>query len=146
MRGGSGDCSPALCSRQRSALWRIDRISGFGPGVHAPRDVIDVLVPEAGQCFGGDVAPVTGLTIHDNMIVELCTDFHVAAAHLPKVDIVIGAGNEARHVFISGADVNQNKPFLLEAWGFLESSVQLLDGQHVRLLSRDGTIQYNQHK
>ena len=80
------------------------------------------------------------------MVIEFCTDFHVTASDLPKIDIVIGAGNEARHVFISGADVDQNKPFLLEARGLLESPVQLLDRQHIRLLSRDRTTQYKQRK
>ena len=80
------------------------------------------------------------------MIVRLCTDFRVAAANLPKIDIAVGAGNEARHMFIAGADVNQKKSFLLEARSFLQSPVQLLDGQHVRLLSRDGTTQHHQRE
>ena len=120
------------------------RISGFIPGVHAARDAIHMLIAKFGQRCGGDVAPVAGLTIDDDMIVKGCADFRMALGHAPKINVPVGPGNNARPVFRRRADVNQEKRFLSEAGGFPEPLIQFMDGQLIGRMGRDGTSQHDQ--
>jgi hypothetical protein len=77
-----------------------DRIPGLDPGIHASPDVIRVGIAKVRQRLCRDVAPVTGLTVDDDVFIQSHADFAMARLDLAKVNVEISAGNKSRGMLL----------------------------------------------
>src|SRR5881409_2783942 len=104
----------------RSTASAGERIAGLQPGVHAAADVVDVLVAQFGQGVGGDVAPLPGLAVHDDVIVQAGADLPVALGDLPELNIHVGAGDCPGVVLFDGPHVYQEEALLAQTGRFIQ--------------------------
>src|SRR5438093_12039412 len=87
-----------------------ERIAGLQPGVHAAADVVYVRVAQFGQGVGGDVAPLPGLAVHDDVIAQAGADLLVTLGDLPEFDVYIGAGDRPGVVLFHAPHVYHEAP------------------------------------
>src|SRR5438128_8555982 len=93
-RRGSRAAPGAIVARvSGSTASAGERIASLQPGVHAAADVVHILVAEVGQGVGGDVAPLPGLAVHDDVIAQAGADLLVTPGDLPELNIHVRAGD-----------------------------------------------------
>ena len=68
-------------------------------------------VSQIGKRFGGNVAAMSGLAIHHDVIVQLGPDFPMAGFDFTKVDIQIRTGDDTCRMFLRRADIDEDKRF-----------------------------------
>ena len=75
------------------------RIAGLDPGIHTAPDIVDVGIAEIRQRFSRDVAPMAGLAVDHDVLIQGDADFPVARLDLAEIDVQIGAGDETGCMF-----------------------------------------------
>src|SRR5437016_12332350 len=103
-----------------------ERIAGLQPGVHAAADIVDILVAQFGQGVGGDVAPLPGLAVYDDVIVHAGADLLVTLGDLTEFDVHIGAGDRAGVVLFDGPYVYKEEAFFAQAGRFVQRGLHFL--------------------
>jgi hypothetical protein len=89
------------------------------------------------QRFSRDVAPMPGLAVNHDMLIQGDADFPVARFDFSEIDVQIGTGDETRCMFFGRTDVDEHKTLLRHRRRFVEAGTQLLDGQEIRMMSGD---------
>src|SRR5881628_1211126 len=126
-RGGSRAAPGAVAARvSGSTASAGERIASLQPGVHAAADVVNVLVAQFGQGVGGDVAPLPGLAVYDDVIVPAGADLLVTLGDLTEFDVHIGAGDRAGVVLFDGPYVYKEEAFFAQAGRFVQRGLHFL--------------------
>ena len=107
------------------------RKAGLDPGIHTAADIVNVGIAEIRQRFSRNVAPMAGLAVDHDVLIQGDADFPVARFDFAEIDVQIGAGNETRCMFFGRTDVDEHKTLLRHRRRFVEASTQLLDGQEI---------------
>src|SRR2546422_5944324 len=113
----------------RSTAPAGERIAGLQPGVHAAADVVDVLVAQFVQGVGGDVAPLPGLAVHDDMVAQAGADLLVTLGDLPEFNIHVGAGDRPGVVLFDGPHVYQEAALLAQTGRFVQCGLHFLHAE-----------------
>src|SRR5438093_9729661 len=103
-----------------------ERIAGLQPGVHAAADVVNILVAQFGQSVGGDVAPLPGLAVHDDVIAQAGADLLVTLGDLPELNIHVRAGDRPGVVLFDAPHVSQEEAFFAQTGRFLQRGLPFL--------------------
>src|SRR5262245_62231231 len=101
-------------------------------------------VTEICQCFRRDITPMAGLAIDDDVLIHLHANLTMARLDLPEIDVEIGAGDKASCMFLRGTNVDQDKALLRHRRGFCQADAQLLNGEQIRMVSRDTRHRYGE--
>src|SRR2546428_9007017 len=110
----------------RSTASAGERIASLQPGVHAAADVVHVLVAQFGQGVGGDVAPLPGLAVHDDVIAQAGADLLVTLGDLPELNIHVRSGDRPGVVLFDAPHVYQEEAFFAPAGRFVERGLHFL--------------------
>ncbi len=65
------------------------------PGIHAPGDIVDMAITQISQRLCCNVAPMTGLAIDDQMVIERGSNVSMPNLNFLEVDVQIGSRNES---------------------------------------------------
>src|SRR6058998_4185820 len=103
-----------------------ERIAGLQPGVHAAADVVNILVAQFGQGVGGDVAPLAGLAVHDDVIAQAGADLLVTLGDLSELNIHVRAGDRPGVVLFDAPHVYQEEAFFAQAGRFVQRGLHFL--------------------
>src|SRR3989441_10094451 len=125
--GAEGACRRIPWGRLlRSTASAGERIASLQPGVHAAADVVDVRVAQFGQRIGGDVAPLPGLAVHDDVIAQAGADLLVTLGDLPELNIHVRAGDRPGVVLFDAPHVYQEEAFFAQAGRFVQRGLHFL--------------------
>src|SRR2546428_9178557 len=125
--GVAGACPRIPSSKLlRSTASAGERIASLQPGVHAAADVVYVRVAQFGQGVGGDVAPLPGLAVHDDVIAQAGADLLVTLGDLPEFDVYIGAGDRPCVVLFDAPHVYQEEAFFAQTGRFVQRGLHFL--------------------
>src|SRR2546428_10138609 len=114
-RRGSRSAPGAVAARvSGSTASAGERIASLQPGVHAAADVVYVRVAQFGQGVGGDVAPLPGLAVHDDVIAQAGADLLVTLGDLPELNIHVRAGDCPGVVLFDAPHVYQEEAFFAD--------------------------------
>ncbi len=78
----------------------FDRKPGFHPRVHAAGHVVHIAIAKFREGLRSNVTPMSRLAVHDNVVIELRTDFTMPRFHFTEIDIEIRARDNTGHMFL----------------------------------------------
>jgi hypothetical protein len=88
-------------------------------------------ISQVGQGFGRNVAPVAGLTVDHNVLIQRCFNLPMARFDFPEVDIEVRAWYKTSRVLLWRTNVDEDKALLRQRRRFGETRPQLLHGQQI---------------
>ena len=91
-------------------------------------------VAQIGQCLCRNVAPMAGLAIDDQMVIELGSDVPVPSLNFPEVNVQIGSRNESCRMFLRRSNIDQDETLLRHRRRLGQSGAQLLDREQVGMM------------